>query len=454
ILSNVHVYTSIEGTVIKTNNTRLSIHFIPESSNIRWLEFDEGVKFISTDPASPDFLTPDWNDSLVQKYIVDQGWPECGVKDVDGSIADIGAVSKTGERPIDIVTIRPTRAMWYQPENKSLNLSFSITPRIGEMFSPKMIYLRLIKNIDKMIIGGFGKDSPILPQENIQTITLPETLPLQMGINEYTISIEDSISKYSFIEMIVEGEGTKGNKFTSSVGFLPLRRKHNYYLNIELRDKEKDIKIDEVKVGIPVILYIEALEVTENGTQKFLKKIDSVDVSLFSEHHLTDTNDNPLKEFSIIEGSSKIEVIFPAVPHQNGGIEYICVSGKSDSIPFVGCSEKIKIYSSEESRLREEKLFEGINKEALTFEKERLILKTQKLSDFTLYVYGLNGKLLSRVNQKVEPGLYSASISSLLPTTLPKGVYLVTVKFDRNKISNKVVYRGGQGRFKFSKAGI
>ncbi|NLE00722.1 MAG: hypothetical protein GX640_12710, partial [Fibrobacter sp.] len=66
----------------------------PEKNEIRWLE----TKFKSTDPASTDFLVPDWDDSLVNKFILDRGWVQCGVKDIDGTVADLGAISKSGNR--------------------------------------------------------------------------------------------------------------------------------------------------------------------------------------------------------------------------------------------------------------------------------------------------------------------------------------------------------------------
>lgn len=54
------------------------------NSTVRWFE----MKFLSTDTNSPDFLVPDWNDPDVERLVLDQGWPEAGIIDADGSTAD------------------------------------------------------------------------------------------------------------------------------------------------------------------------------------------------------------------------------------------------------------------------------------------------------------------------------------------------------------------------------
>ncbi|NLE01250.1 MAG: hypothetical protein GX640_15395, partial [Fibrobacter sp.] len=55
----------------------------PEEANVRWYE----IKFKSYDPSNPDFLTPDWNDSLVKELVLDKGWD--GTVDRDGTPADL-----------------------------------------------------------------------------------------------------------------------------------------------------------------------------------------------------------------------------------------------------------------------------------------------------------------------------------------------------------------------------
>ena len=73
----------------------------PSSAENRWVE----MPFISTDPSHPDFLQPDWENTLVQQFIIDGGWRESGIKDVDGTIADIGAISNGGNRSYGIFVL-------------------------------------------------------------------------------------------------------------------------------------------------------------------------------------------------------------------------------------------------------------------------------------------------------------------------------------------------------------
>ena len=57
----------IPGCVLTAANS------FPASAEIRWMEMDSAM-FVSVDPASQRFLEPNWNDTLVQKYVLHQGW--------------------------------------------------------------------------------------------------------------------------------------------------------------------------------------------------------------------------------------------------------------------------------------------------------------------------------------------------------------------------------------------
>ena len=90
-------------------------------NNIRWLE----TKFKSTDPDNPDFLVPDWDDSLVNQYIVDAGYPATGVIDPDGTPADLGAIPKEGGIFKNQVMIKPASPVVINGTSASVSFTLS-----------------------------------------------------------------------------------------------------------------------------------------------------------------------------------------------------------------------------------------------------------------------------------------------------------------------------------------
>ncbi len=326
-----------EGALVVGNGTVTSGHMIPASANIRWVE----TKFLSTDPTSPDFLTPDWSDQLVDKYIKDQGWEPSGVKDPDGTPADLGAIPKGGGRPVDIVTIRPTQPMVFQ--NNQVNLSFSVDPRIGTMAQPKFVFLRFIRDLTVPAAGAsfFGDNSPIIPNNNIQSPTIPAT-PVKIGANEYMISVQNP-GTYAFFEMIIEGIGSDTKPFTSAVGFIPYR-KLDYMFEVEVRGTKGGKPITEVQAGQTVYLYVRAIKV---GGQTYTNKVDPTSIRLTEpDNKLYDPQFNELNSIpGGVNGQIELEVVFTKVP--SSGIEYVKVSGKSvvpaGVLEFFGSSQGVKI---------------------------------------------------------------------------------------------------------------
>lgn len=186
------------------------------SNNIRWLE----TKFKSTDPADSKFLVPDWNDSLVNRYIVNQGYPATGVLDPDGSPADLGAIPKSGQHQKMLPTIRPAQPVLINGTTASA--SFYLT---GSIVEPKITYARWINELPSRADGGssYGGSSIIMPQSNIIEISnLPQVTE---GLNTFTFTVpaRAETNEFGFLELIIGGKSAN-NTAIFSVGFLPYRK--------------------------------------------------------------------------------------------------------------------------------------------------------------------------------------------------------------------------------------
>ncbi|MFW6255057.1 MAG: hypothetical protein ACOC41_09035, partial [Chitinivibrionales bacterium] len=123
----------------------------PASAQVRWLETDYENEvgsfhlFKSTDPDEPGFLEPDWENPLVTEFILDAGWEAAGIRDADGSIADLGAIPFAGQ-PSDVVTIKPLAPVVINGEKAIVN--FDITCKEGEFSDPAIKYFIFIDNVE------------------------------------------------------------------------------------------------------------------------------------------------------------------------------------------------------------------------------------------------------------------------------------------------------------------
>jgi len=189
-----------------------------KDATIRWLETDPLFK--STDPKNPDFLVPDWDNALVKQFILDQGWQEAGIKDVDGSIADLGAIPKEGIPKGEIVvkatspvTIAGTQAI----------ATFKMHSFEGTITNPKIKYVTWIKNLPFEMNSFGGSMLKPIPAANITSIPIPST-QVNDGNNSlsFTIPATETPPHFAMLEMIIEGD-VNGKTVTSNVGFLPFR---------------------------------------------------------------------------------------------------------------------------------------------------------------------------------------------------------------------------------------
>lgn len=186
------------------------------SNNIRWLE----TQFKSIDPTDSLFLVPDWDDSLVNLYIVDQGYPAVGISDPDGSPADLGAIPKAGQYHKDLPVIKPAQSVLINGTKASA--SFFLT---GSIFNPKITYARWINEFPNRINGGYtmGQSDVIMPVKDIIAISdLPQ---VTSGLNAitFTVPVRADTNEFGFLEMVIGGKSAD-NKSIFCVGFLPYRK--------------------------------------------------------------------------------------------------------------------------------------------------------------------------------------------------------------------------------------
>jgi len=304
----------------------------PAAANIRWIEIDS-TKFLSMDPATANFLTPNWNDPVVAQYIKNQGWQKSGVKNMDGSWADIGAVASDGGRPTDLTSIRPTDPV--SITGTSATIKFSIDQRIGQFQNPTAKLFRLVSNLP--LVASWDP-AAVITAVNINDITLPATPALQAGVNVYTVTIPVAqTANFAFFEMILEGKGSDGKLYTTSTGFLPYRTL-NYKFVVQIWNSALTKQLNLVMVGDTVILKV--VPQNSDGTA-FVNTITLVQVSLSSGFNLWTTTVNPAAPLTFpqgITGSTNKPVMFTEVP--SGGIEIVNLSGvwtaASDTEVFQG----------------------------------------------------------------------------------------------------------------------
>ena len=320
-----------------TYNEGALITPFPASAEIRWVE----TKFLSTDPTSSDFLTPDWSDDMVIDYIVDKGWEEAGVKDPDGSRADLGAIPMKGGRPVDVVTIRPTIPM--EVENGTATVTFSVDARIGTMTDIKVVMFGAVTNLDTTS-DIFGSDGKPIPTTRISKVSIgTHTVTLNANTN---VQVKvPATGDYAFLEMIIEGTGTDGQTYTSAVGFLPYR-KLEYTMKVTVLDKTTGKAINEVDAGEVVTLKVE----TFKSGVPFTQKVDPTRIRVQTPGAvLRDAN---MQEISavpggITDGSATVDVVFTKVPP--GKVEFVLASGRyifeQRVIAFLGSSDGITIHA-------------------------------------------------------------------------------------------------------------
>ncbi len=233
-------------------------------ANIRWLETTKSVDgtedlFVSTTPTSADFLKPKWDHPLVVKYITGQGWKDIGMKNSDGSGADIGAISSTGKALAVEARVKPSNVVLVNGTNAKA--SFFVSVDGGQMNNAKINFLRWVAPLPTEPAEPSGNAAP--PVTSISKLTNPTTAVTVNGPNTMTFPISalptrpqnDTVGQYGFFEVVVTGKDASGNDVVSDIGFLPYR-KLEYTLKMTVHQGNSTTPVTEVKAGEPYRLHV------------------------------------------------------------------------------------------------------------------------------------------------------------------------------------------------------
>jgi hypothetical protein len=124
----------------------------PAASNVRWLEWSSDM-FLSTTESSANFLEPNWDNDDVKNFVLGAGWTASGVKNTDGSVADLGAIEHVHGKPSFIGTIRPTMPLLILGANGSVK--FTLEEREGAVMTDPVITLFRLVGVSYKT-GSFG----------------------------------------------------------------------------------------------------------------------------------------------------------------------------------------------------------------------------------------------------------------------------------------------------------
>lgn len=303
------------------------------ANNLRWLE----TKFKSTDPEESDFLVPDWDDPLIDKYIVDQGYDAVGITDPDGSPADLGAIPKEGGRHSSEIRIKPTAPV-------SINKGTAVVSFVieGAIENPKIKYIKWIHELP--VDAVFGQKDVIIPKNDI--ISIDKIPDVKVGNNTLTFTVpsRSDSNLYAFFEIVIEGIDPETKQPVQSVvGSLPYR-KIDYEFKVEIFELDGKTQKSTVLAGEQVILKITPLR-KDNTPWDSNTPIEQTDVSLFSGFDLLDSTDSKI-EVPKFNGNYQAKVKFTKVPSE--GIEFVAVGGlfkasNDDFLAIRGTSDQIII---------------------------------------------------------------------------------------------------------------
>jgi len=366
----------------------------PATAEIRYLEM--GERFISTTPSSEGFLEPDWGDTLVEKYVIDKGWEASGVKDPDGSRADLGAIPSGGGRFAAVTTIRPSVPVVIRGTTATVKLT--VVPRIDEMKNPKITFAGIVTNLDTSDV--FGSAYRPIAAANIQAVTVTSAQPLRVGVNTLEVTVPASLGDFSFLEFIVEGTDSDDQTYTSAVGFIPYR-KLDYLLKVTIQDSAKTKNITEVVAGTPVNLHIEPKKIDGTIVAGVLSPIS---FSLGSGYDLYTTAGIKIDTLTnTTTGAVDVVVVFRTVP--TGYSDQILAISRIGDIPFIGSSDNIKILPDPTSSHRP-----PVN------------LSAPSPKNIRYDVLDISGRVIPRLSGNSMAAQFNAALAS---SNLGRGIYLI-----------------------------
>jgi hypothetical protein len=333
-------YPASVNILIPPGSILTAANSFPATAEVRWLE----TPFLSTNEESSTFLTPDWSDTLVQRYIIDKGWAASGVRDPDGSPADLGAIPQGGGMPADLAVIIPASPVRIAGDTASV--TFSLIPRIGNMTSPSVKLFRWISNLPYNAQAWSSNwTAGIIPVANVNSVPEPVT-PMKVGPNTYSFTLPvTQTTDFSFLELIIEGIGSDSKPYTTC-GFLPYRKMPGGKFIVEILDPVTDQVKTQVQAGDTVNLKIIALT---NNNIPVPDTVRPVAINLISGFPLSGVTGTPFSlPAGVPPGGSISPVVFTRSPA--GGYEYVqasgmWTSGTNQPIALLGISGSIRIRS-------------------------------------------------------------------------------------------------------------
>jgi len=314
------------------------------NSTVRWFE----MKFLSTDPENPDFLVPDWDDPDVDRLVLDKGWPEAGIIDADGSIADLGAIPKAGRARNDVV-IRAVRPVIISGTTATVDFEVLGLDK-ASLSDLKVKYVRWVKGIPYQKKSNstdpnaspdypFGPDFDPINSGDVVSVDNPNT-PISMGSNSLEFNIKNPLGSsedYGFFELILEGKNADGEPEMTSVGFIPYR-KVDYMFEVKVLDfATGKIELDSVRAGELVKISITPQKI---GGGTFGNEVAPCTLTLGSGYVLYTEAGDTLAVPSV-KGTLIKEGYFTKVP--SSGYDRVSVNGAYAKQIFLGNSKSIRI---------------------------------------------------------------------------------------------------------------
>jgi hypothetical protein len=252
----------------------------PQDANIRWLQTEGGLVsdgnpvadpnfpslFQSLDPADTNFLHPIWDHPHVERFIRNQGWQQIGIRNGDGTIADLGAIPHPSSgRQNTLARVVPVGVVQITGTTATAEVIFE--EYAGTIQNPKISFLRWIYPIPNNT-DRWASDWDVITTgavNNIITLGNNSSVQVKPGRNRFQFTIPTGFDGNGFFEIVVEGTDLAGNRVTSDVGFLPYRPINNIF-DISVHSRENVPAgpnshadgLSEVNLGDTVLLYVTA----------------------------------------------------------------------------------------------------------------------------------------------------------------------------------------------------
>jgi len=353
----------LPGAIIPGGGQGQSATPFAADANIKWLEMVGGkitnqnnsitfpALFQSTDPTSPNFLEPKWDEELVIAHIKNKGWPAAGIRNPDGSMADLGAIPSSSKKRHDIVArIKPTDVVRITGTTAAAQFSFNVEG--GDLSNPKIKYLKWIyqlpdnttvscANPNNGACASWADNLIPVPANAVNNVNPIPTTVIKTGNNSFSFTIPSAVAagsnqRYGFFELTIEGTDKNGNTITSDVGFLPFR---TLEYSLDIKFFKNGSAVTSVRAGEQVTMRVSPMK----GTTPYTNKLDAIEFTLQSNPGVALMWTNETTPFTNVgsggqTGSKDYTVFF-----KTAGSEIISGAGTStaggSTLPFLGTAE-------------------------------------------------------------------------------------------------------------------